>query len=151
VSAECRSCLSLMGEQPISPGPVIYDGTYWMVEHAYPTRMRGWLVILLKRHVEALHELNKVEFIELAEIEYKLAQIMGQLSQVEKEYLFCTGEGEGFQHLHLHFVPKPKGTLPGLIGAGIFQLLGVEKEDAIPLEEIVAVSQKYRDKYMSIE
>ncbi len=41
-----------------------------MVDHAYPTSHLGWLVIVLKRHVEALHELRKEEFVELAEIEY---------------------------------------------------------------------------------
>ncbi len=44
---------SLSGEQRISPGPTIYESRYWLVEHAYPCRMLGWLVIVLKRHVIA--------------------------------------------------------------------------------------------------
>ncbi|MGO8946882.1 MAG: hypothetical protein ACLQUY_04295 [Ktedonobacterales bacterium] len=50
--------------------PSSYEGTHWVVDHAYPTSHLGWLVIVLKRHVEALHELRKEEFVELAEIEY---------------------------------------------------------------------------------
>ena len=51
-SAECWSCPSLSGERRISPGPFIHDGRYWMVDHAYPTRLPGWLVLVLKRHAE---------------------------------------------------------------------------------------------------
>ncbi|HEY7094662.1 MAG TPA: hypothetical protein VH393_15880 [Ktedonobacterales bacterium] len=38
-SAECWSCLSLSGGRRISPGPFIHEGRYWMVDHAYPTRL----------------------------------------------------------------------------------------------------------------
>lgn len=72
----CLTCLNLSGERPISPAPFIYEGTHWVVDHAYPTKLLGWLVILPRRHVEALHELTREEFQELAEIEYKLLQVM---------------------------------------------------------------------------
>jgi diadenosine tetraphosphate (Ap4A) HIT family hydrolase len=79
---ECLSCRSISGEKRISPGPVIYEGTYWLVDHAYPTSHLGWLVIVLKRHAEALHELSREEFAELAEIQYKLAQVMRRDTRV---------------------------------------------------------------------
>ncbi|GHO79079.1 hypothetical protein KSD_68500 [Ktedonobacter sp. SOSP1-85] len=82
---ECLSCLSLSGERSISPGPIVYEGTYWVVDHAYPTIHLGWLVILPRRHVEALHELSREEFLELAEIQYRLAQTMHLDSCVQKE------------------------------------------------------------------
>jgi hypothetical protein len=50
---ECLTCKSNSGEQRISPGPTIYEGEYWFVEHAYPVKRLGWLVIVLKRHEEA--------------------------------------------------------------------------------------------------
>jgi diadenosine tetraphosphate (Ap4A) HIT family hydrolase len=55
---ECLTCESNTGEKRISPGPTIYEGNYWLVEHAYPVKTIGWLVIVLKRHAEALHELT---------------------------------------------------------------------------------------------
>jgi len=84
---ECLTCLNLSGERRISPGPFIYEGTHWVVDHAYPTTHLGWLVVLPKRHIEALHELTKEEFLELAEIEYKLVQVMHTDSSVQKEYM----------------------------------------------------------------
>ena len=46
---ECLTCKSNSGEQRISPGPTIYEGQYWLVEHAYPVKRVGWIVIVLKR------------------------------------------------------------------------------------------------------
>ena len=69
--------LSLSSRNPAySPGPYIYEGRSWVVDHAYPTSLKGWLVIVLKRHVEALHDLTHEEFRELADIQYRLAQVM---------------------------------------------------------------------------
>src|SRR5260370_12981866 len=78
-SGECFSCRSISGEKRISPGPYIHEGNYWLVDHAYPTSLKGWLVIVLKRHVEALHELSQEEFKDLADIQYKLARMIGQI------------------------------------------------------------------------
>ena len=64
---ECWTCKSNLGEKRISPGPTIYEGKYWLVEHAYPIKMIGWLVIVLKRHAEALHELT-AHFVSCSEI-----------------------------------------------------------------------------------
>ena len=62
---ECWTCKSNIGEKRISPGPTIFEGQSWLVEHAYPVKTIGWIVIVLKRHAEALHELTIEEFIEL--------------------------------------------------------------------------------------
>jgi diadenosine tetraphosphate (Ap4A) HIT family hydrolase len=62
---ECLTCLSLRGERRISPSPFIDTGTHWVVDHAYLTSHLGWLVILPKRHIEALHKLSREEFLHL--------------------------------------------------------------------------------------
>jgi|SRR5215216_4255221 len=69
---ECWTCKSNTGEKRISPGPTIFEGKYWLVEHAYPVKAIGWLIIVLKRHAEVLHELTAEEFTELAQIQVKL-------------------------------------------------------------------------------
>ena len=55
---DCLTCLSNNGIRRISPGETIYSGKYWNVEHAYPSALLGWLVIVLKRHTGKLHELT---------------------------------------------------------------------------------------------
>src|SRR5512134_4061576 len=73
---ECWTCKSNTGEKRISPGPTIFEGDYWLVEHAYPVKILGWIVIVLKRHAEALHELTVEEFMELAQIQARLIPLL---------------------------------------------------------------------------
>ena len=89
---DCYSCLSISGERRISPGPPIFEGRFWLIEHAYPCAMKGWLVIVLKRHAEALHELSEEESHELAELQLRTAKILHSEIGSEKEYIACFGE-----------------------------------------------------------
>lgn len=148
---ECRTCMNLSGERRISPGPYIYQGTYWIVDHAYPTTHLGWLVIVPKRHVEALHELSREEFQELAEIQYRLAQVMSTDPAVQKEYMMCFAEGEGFHHVHIHIVPKP-GDLPAEVkGPRIFARLAISEENALPASELTAYCEEFTRKLRTVE
>jgi diadenosine tetraphosphate (Ap4A) HIT family hydrolase len=148
---ECYSCLALSGKKRISPGQIIADGTYWVVEHAYPTAIRGWLVIVLKRHAEALHDLSKEEFAELAQIQYRLAQIMGQDAQIEKEYAMCLAEAEHFQHIHVHFIAKPKDLPVEAKGPRIFSQLNVDEQHTLSVEEVVALCEDFKQKYQAFK
>jgi len=147
---DCLTCLNLSRERRISSGPFIYEGTHWIVDHAYPTTHLGWLVILPKRHVEALHELTKEEFQELAEIEYKLVQVMHTDPSVQKEYLMCFAESEGFHHVHIHIVPRPVDLSAHLKGPRIFALLKVDEEHAIAAQELTAFCEEFTRKLQAI-
>jgi diadenosine tetraphosphate (Ap4A) HIT family hydrolase len=142
---QCLSCLSLQGIERISPGPTIYEGRCWVVEHGYPTSLKGWLVIVLKRHVEALHDLTHEEFRELADIQYKLAQVMRDRDSIEKEYMMCFAEAEHFHHIHIHFVAKP-GDLPQEAkGPRIFSYLNVDQQSAVSPGEIKALCEELKE------
>jgi diadenosine tetraphosphate (Ap4A) HIT family hydrolase len=147
---KCLTCLNLSGERRISPGPYIYEGTHWIVDHAYPTTHLGWLVILPKRHVEALHELTRQEFQELAEIEYRLVQVMHTDSSVLKEYMMCFAEGQGFAHVHIHVVPRPVDLPAEIKGPRVFALLAVDAEHAIPAQEITAFCEEFTRKLQAL-
>ena len=147
---DCLSCRSISGEKRISPGPFIYEGTYWLVDHAYPTAHLGWLVIVLKRHAEALHELSREEFAELAEIQYKLAQVMGKNPHIEKEYIACFSEAPGFNHIHVHFVPRPKNLAAELKGPDIFALLRVDEAHAVLPDTLRAFCEDFKGKFVGL-
>jgi diadenosine tetraphosphate (Ap4A) HIT family hydrolase len=133
---ECLSCRSLSGEQRISPAPAIYDGTYWVVEHGYPSALKGWLVLVLKRHAEALHELTPAEFAELANLQGRAARALHMLLECEKEYVMALAERTGFQHVHVHIVPRPRDLPEELRGPRIFALLNVAEEEAAPPADV---------------
>ena len=141
---DCYTCLSTSGQRRISPGPTIYEGEYWLVEHAYPCSMIGWLVLVLKRHLEALHELSAEEFAELADLQHRTARILHEELDCQKEYLACYAEAEGFSHVHIHVVAKPHDLPDELRGPGIFRMLKVTSEEAIPREEIKEFCERLR-------
>lgn len=141
---ECYTCRSISGERRISPGPTIFEGEFWLVEHAYPCRMVGWLVLVLKRHVEALHELSGEEFAELGELQGRVARLLHGEMGCEKEYMACFAEAEHFRHVHVHMVAKDKGLPPELKGTAIFAMLKATDEEAVPPDEIKAFCEEMK-------
>ena len=152
---ECLSCLSLSGERRISPGPAIYEGMYWIVDHAYPCRMKGWLVLVLKRHAEALHELRREELAELADLQLRTARLLHAELDCEKEYVMCIAEGAGFQHVHVHMVATPRELPVELKGPRVFALLAPAGEetppaagDIVPPEALRALCERLRERFV---
>ncbi len=132
----CLSCLSNTGERRISPGPTIHAGQFWLVEHAYPTSLLGWTVIVLRRHAEALHELTEAEFAELARVQRAVAQALRTAFGCAKEYSVCYAEVPGFEHVHFHMVPRAAGLPPSQRGGAVFNHLK-SPEPAVPVTEVV--------------
>jgi diadenosine tetraphosphate (Ap4A) HIT family hydrolase len=134
---ECWTCRSNTGEKRISPGPTIFEGNYWLVEHAYPVKVIGWLVIVLKRHAEALHELTSEEFAELGQIQARLIPLLHKELHCEKEYISCYAEMEHFRHIHVHIFARPIDLPEELKGGNSFAFLKVKPEAAVPPDEII--------------
>ena len=148
-SNKCFTCQSLSGEKRISPGPAIHEGNFWLVEHAYPCQLKGWLVLVLKRHVEALHELSQEEFRELANLQHKLARLLHDELDCEKEYSICLAETEHFHHIHFHLVPKPKNLPDELKATRIFAML--QEKDAISPDEIRKLCRRLRTRFEQMD
>jgi diadenosine tetraphosphate (Ap4A) HIT family hydrolase len=145
---ECWTCKSNTGEKRISPGPTIFEGKYWLVEHAYPIKVIGWIVMVLKRHAEALHELTVEEFAELSQIQARLIPLLHQELHSEKEYVSCYAEMEHFEHVHVHVFARPADFPDEFKGGRSFALLKVTAEAAVPAGEIIAFCKLLRDKFV---
>jgi len=146
-SRGCLSCQSIQGINRISPGITIFEGEYWLLEHAYPTGLKGWLVIVLKRHVEAFHELSEAELSEWAIIIKKATKLLKQIFNCEKEYLMTFCEKDGFSHLHTHVVPRLTDIPPETKGTKIFTYL---KTDAIPEADIIDICQRLAEEFSKL-
>jgi len=134
--SECLSCKSNSGEKRISPGVTIHNGKYWVVEHAYPSGLLGWIVIVLKRHSEKLHELSNEEWNELAEIQFKIINILHKHLNTYKEYTCCFATGEGFKHIHFHVIPISADYDEYYKGARAFHYLRESECEIIPAEKV---------------
>jgi diadenosine tetraphosphate (Ap4A) HIT family hydrolase len=144
---ECLTCKSISGEQPISPAPRIFEGQYWLVDHAYPCKLTGWLVLVLKQHAEALHKLSSEEFTEMGDLLGRAVKALKNVVGSEKEYVMCFAEAEGFQHIHVHIVPKASDLPEELRGPGVFAMLKVSPEDAVPPDELRAFCDTLRNAF----
>ncbi len=107
-----------------------------MIEHAYPCGLIGWLVSVLRRHAEALHELTPAEWAELGILQQRTAMLLRSALHCEKEYIMGLAEVPGFKHLHFHVVAKPYVLSAELVGTRIFAMLKVSLEEVIPAETI---------------
>jgi diadenosine tetraphosphate (Ap4A) HIT family hydrolase len=111
--------------------------------------MKGWLVLVLRRHVEALHELTHEEFWELAELQARFARLLKQEMDVEKEYSVCFAEVEGFHHIHFHLIAKPRGLADDLRARGFLRCSNQEEREPAPRAEIAEFCVMLRDKVRS--
>lgn len=140
--ADCAVCRSNSGEERISPGPTIYQGRGWLVEHAYPTGLLGWLVIVLARHAEALHELSIDEAAELGRLQWAVSRVLSAERGSLKEYSVFFAETPGFAHVHLHMVPRAPDLPDELRGGRVFALLGVPEGDIVPPDEVAGFCER---------
>ncbi len=117
---DCVVCRSVAGVERISPGGFIHEGEFWLVDHAYPTSHLGWVVLVLKRHAEALHELDLKESEELGRLQWAVSGALRMATDCVKEYSVCYCEREGFSHVHFHIIPRADGLGPEQRGANVF-------------------------------
>lgn len=142
----CYSCLANDGTRPVSPGPRICEGLYWNVEHAYPTALPGWLVLVLRRHAAALHELSRDELIEMGELLARVTRVLHSECGCVKEYISCFAEAEHFHHVHIHVVPRAADLPQDVQGPRSFALLNPAGAESVPPADIVSLSERLRDR-----
>ena len=100
----CLVCETLSGKRK-SPGGIIYENNFWLVEHTLPPIfIPGQLVIKLKRHCEHLGELSLEESANLGLIIQRVSQAVMQVTAAEKVHVASYGE-----HIaHIHFLVTPR-------------------------------------------
>jgi diadenosine tetraphosphate (Ap4A) HIT family hydrolase len=114
----------------------IREEQFWLVEHAYPTTLPGWLVVVLKRHCEKLHELSRAEWLELADLQFQTVRSLNDLHHTEREFTCCFAETDGFKHIHFHAIPKPYNADSESVGTKVFHHLKIDHKNAISPDEV---------------
>jgi diadenosine tetraphosphate (Ap4A) HIT family hydrolase len=100
--------------------------------------MLGWLVIVLRRHAEALHDLVADEWAEFGELQRRTVQVLAAETGCAKEYLALFAEKPGFRHLHQHVVAVPAALPDDLRGTKIFARINPAPADVVPPAEMAA-------------
>ena len=110
-----------------------------MVEHCYPVAVSGWLVLVLRRHARALHELTDDEAASLGHWLPLLARALHAATGCELEYVMQFAEGEGFHHVHFHLIARSPEWPDQFKGPDVFTAFGVA--DPISSSESTRVIQ----------
>lgn len=138
---DCYSCQALQGLRQLTNTPRLFSGNYWVVEHAFPTAVRGWLVLVLKRHCQALHQLTDAEFCELNRLlACSVRSLHAELGS-SKEYVMQFAESPAFEHVHFHVVPRLPDWPVEWRGAGIFRALGEQIDTPLTKAELTPLVQ----------
>lgn len=81
----------------------------------------GHCVVYLKRHIQTISAIDTDEYNSIFELITKVSKALEQKYKARKTYLIVVGDGDKFQHLHFHLIPKHR-ELPSM-GVYCFQKL----------------------------
>lgn len=143
-AAECRSCAILANPDP-PPRDCLAVTDGLVVAHAFDACLEGWLVVLPRRHVEALDELSGTELAELGPLLGALTAALRAVTGCAKTYVVLLAEAAGFPHVHFHVAPRHADLDERFRGVRIFGLLGGQEGiDEVTEERRDAVSLQLR-------
>jgi diadenosine tetraphosphate (Ap4A) HIT family hydrolase len=109
----------------------IYRTQYWDVAHCYNTALRGWLVLVARRHIAAIDEMTEAEAIEFGMLMRQVSAILKQLTGCIKTYIIQFAEASGHSHVHFHVVPRMDDLPEDHWGPNIFKYLGVPDNERV--------------------
>ncbi|MGW1067117.1 HIT family protein [Streptomyces aureus] len=122
-TADCYPC-SKEGEfDRLPPRECVAHDEHWRVVHAFGTAVPGWLVLLPRRHVTAIHDLTDAEAASLGVWQVDLSRALRSVTGCAKTYVVQFAEAAGFAHVHFHVVPRMPDLRPEHRGPGVFDLL----------------------------
>lgn len=146
----CRSCQAVRGEISLTNVPRLHQGRHWILEHVHPTSVKGWIVMVLKRHCRALHELRPEEFLEFQMLLAGTTRALHQLLDTESEYVMQFAEGEGFHHVHFHVVARLRDWPDALKGPKVFRAMDAAYGEPLSAEELAPFAHEFRAAFLNV-
>ena len=100
----CKTCeLVARRDQGMAPlWDCILRTEYWDLVHCYETALPGWLVLVARRHMAAIDELNEAEAAELGPLLRRTSAAPRAVTSCLKTYVMQFAESP--QHPHVHFI-----------------------------------------------
>lgn len=137
---DCYSCRSTatIDTQPVRER-IWWDGR-WRIAHALSSALPGWLVVVPCRHILSLSELEPDEAALLGPLLRAASRALVDVTGCQKAYMALFAEAEGFNHLHIHLVPRHASLPAEFRGPRVFGYLGRPEEEWVPAEEMDRIS-----------
>jgi diadenosine tetraphosphate (Ap4A) HIT family hydrolase len=126
----CFVCRNSVSSQDV-PRENVARTRHWRVAHAFNSTLPGWLVIVPLCHVDSFAELPPAAMSELGDLIGAASRALHAELGCHKTYIMQFSEAEGFQHLHVHVVPRMADLPEEHRGPRIFHYLS-QPESAWP-------------------
>lgn len=144
----CKSCQLIRrrdsGAAP--PWDSIYRSDYWDLAHAYNTSYLGWMVLIARRHIEALDEMTSAEAADLGSLLRDVSLALKHTTGCQKTYIMQFAESSEHPHAHFHIVPRMPDQAPEDLAYRIIRRLGVplsERCDSAEMNQLaLAIDQQ---------
>ena len=114
----------------------IYRTQFWDIVHCNATTIHGWLVLVARRHIEAIDELTHDEALELGVLLQQVSIALKQVVKCTKTYVVQFAEAEGHHHVHFHVIPRMANLPEERRGTKIFEYLGASEEERVSEERM---------------
>jgi diadenosine tetraphosphate (Ap4A) HIT family hydrolase len=131
--AHCYTC-ELVARRDAGQAPLwdaILRTQYWDVVHSYNTSLRGWLVLVARRHMAAIAEMTEAEAVELGSLMRRVSLALQEVTGCVKTYVIQFAEHPDHPHVHFHIVPRLMDHPEARRSTNIFSYLGVAPEERV--------------------
>jgi diadenosine tetraphosphate (Ap4A) HIT family hydrolase len=142
----CKTC-ELVARRDAGKAPAwdcIHRTQSWDVVHSYNTALPGWLVLVLRRHIEAIDELTDEEAAELGILLRRTSLALKEITGCAKTYVMQFAEMAEHPHVHFHVVPRMANLPEERRSTKIFGYLGVSEEERVSKELMNDIAAKVR-------
>lgn len=140
----CYACRQETRFDDLPPRERIVFDQHWRVAHAFNTALPGWLVLLPRRHVTAVHELTDSEAETLGAWQVRLSRALHDVTGCAKSYVAQFAEAEGFAHVHFHIVPRMADLPQAYRGPGMFELLKRPEQERVTADQADQMARSVR-------
>jgi diadenosine tetraphosphate (Ap4A) HIT family hydrolase len=149
----CESCTRLIRrDQGTAPlWDAIYRTTFWDVVHSYNTSLPGWLVLVARRHIEAIAELTPAEAAELGLLLQRVSRALHATTGCLKTYVIQFAEAAEHPHVHVHIVPRMADHPPERRGPQVFAYLGVTDQERLDDGTMNELAQRIQTRLIADE
>lgn len=142
----CVTC-ELLARRDAGTAPLwdcIWRGEYWDVVHSFNTSLAGWLVLVARRHVEAVADLSEAEASELGGLQRRVSVALREVTGCLKTYVIQFAEHPDHPHVHFHIVPRAADMPPDKRSTGVFAYLGADGDERVGEEQMDEIAGKVR-------
>lgn len=141
--SECITC-QLVARRDTGEAPLwdqIHRTEYFDIVHANNSYLLGWMVIVARRHVDSVADLDPEEARELGMLIHKVSKALHSIVGCVKTYVMQFAEAEGHGHVHFHVVPRMINIPSENKGANVFNYLGADEDSRVPEAEMNSLAQ----------